>query len=425
MLITRFITRPNTWVFVVWIFSLIAVSTQAHAVSIKPIAVGSAHPCANFSSKDEGRSASSFYDAPSSDLRRTDVEHGYDGAPVLCPRLSSAGATTTFICASAFRSRPRIWQALPSTISNSTNLRHQQTTLILILTTIAGIALTGRRDFLPHDYDGRSNKRTWLQKNGTANGLMYFRARYYDPATGEFISRDPLEYVDGMSLYRGYFVPGGVDPFGLFQDGIGPAGPIATRAYNSLSPNFWNNYEARNLRLYTDSEYLWDQHFHMLEENQITEAFRAAREIERQLNMSPGEHFFGDSPYNSNNLAGMAGGVKGKFGPMGRAAGVNSPKVCKPVTRTTSNQVSQQPIIQFGENANQISHTFRHIDIAVNRSRAITAITTDLNLRTAGNAINNGFNQGSVVVDGVVVTYNAFRLPNGTINVGRITLPKP
>ena len=44
---------------------------------------------------------------------------------------------------------------------------------------------------------------------------MYNRARYYDPATGEFISRDPLEYVDGMSLYRGYFAPGDMDPSGL------------------------------------------------------------------------------------------------------------------------------------------------------------------------------------------------------------------
>lgn len=43
---------------------------------------------------------------------------------------------------------------------------------------------------------------------------MNFRARYYDPATGEFISQDPKEYVDGMSMYRGYFVPNGVDPSG-------------------------------------------------------------------------------------------------------------------------------------------------------------------------------------------------------------------
>ncbi len=46
------------------------------------------------------------------------------------------------------------------------------------------------------------------------SGLMYFRARYYNPLTGEFLSRDPLEFVDGMSLYRGYFPINGVDPTG-------------------------------------------------------------------------------------------------------------------------------------------------------------------------------------------------------------------
>jgi RHS repeat-associated protein len=41
------------------------------------------------------------------------------------------------------------------------------------------------------------------------------RARYYDPSTGEFISRDPLEYVDGMSQYRAYFAIAGVDSLGM------------------------------------------------------------------------------------------------------------------------------------------------------------------------------------------------------------------
>lgn len=47
------------------------------------------------------------------------------------------------------------------------------------------------------------------------SGLYFFRARYYHAEMGRFISRDPIGYVDGMSLYRGYFVPGGTDPLGL------------------------------------------------------------------------------------------------------------------------------------------------------------------------------------------------------------------
>ena len=45
--------------------------------------------------------------------------------------------------------------------------------------------------------------------------LHYFRARWYDPELGRFISRDPLGFVDGMSLYRGYFAPLNFDPFGF------------------------------------------------------------------------------------------------------------------------------------------------------------------------------------------------------------------
>jgi hypothetical protein len=53
--------------------------------------------------------------------------------------------------------------------------------------------------------------------------LPYKRARFYDSVTGEFTSPDPLEYVDGMSLYRAYFAVHGVDPSGLllYHDHIG------------------------------------------------------------------------------------------------------------------------------------------------------------------------------------------------------------
>ena len=46
------------------------------------------------------------------------------------------------------------------------------------------------------------------RRHDEESGLMYFRARCYDSQTGEFASQDPLEYVDGMSLMRGYFVRG-------------------------------------------------------------------------------------------------------------------------------------------------------------------------------------------------------------------------
>ena len=66
-------------------------------------------------------------------------------------------------------------------------------------------------------------------------GLLYFRTRYFDPSTGDFISRDPLEYVDGMSLYRGYFVPNGTDPSGSLQE---PPAPEPAAIRNCETRNF-------------------------------------------------------------------------------------------------------------------------------------------------------------------------------------------
>jgi RHS repeat-associated protein len=47
-------------------------------------------------------------------------------------------------------------------------------------------------------------------------GLYYFRARYFEPELGVFISRDPLGFVDGKSVYQGWHVTRfRMDPTGL------------------------------------------------------------------------------------------------------------------------------------------------------------------------------------------------------------------
>jgi hypothetical protein len=51
--------------------------------------------------------------------------------------------------------------------------------------------------------------------------MYFFRARYYHAELGRFISRDPIGYVDGMNLYRAYFVPAGVDPLGWLDATVG------------------------------------------------------------------------------------------------------------------------------------------------------------------------------------------------------------
>ena len=51
----------------------------------------------------------------------------------------------------------------------------------------------------------------------TETGLYYYRARYYDPTAGRFISEDPITFTGGINFYR--YVRNNpvnlVDPFGL------------------------------------------------------------------------------------------------------------------------------------------------------------------------------------------------------------------
>src|SRR5210317_143789 len=75
----------------------------------------------------------------------------------------------------------------------------------------------------PIDTFTHSNLPTFAQRytftgreSSDVSGDYYFRYRWYGPASGSFFSRDPLGYVDGLSMYAGYFaILGGVDATGL------------------------------------------------------------------------------------------------------------------------------------------------------------------------------------------------------------------
>ena len=57
----------------------------------------------------------------------------------------------------------------------------------------------------------------------SAIGLIDFRARYFSPELGVFLSRDD-SYADGPNLYRGYFTPDRRDPTGHF--GLSDLNPV-------------------------------------------------------------------------------------------------------------------------------------------------------------------------------------------------------
>ena len=91
------------------------------------------------------------------------------------------------------------------------------------------------------------NEYTYTGRRLDPSGLMYFRARYYSPQLGQFISRDPLGYVDGMSQYRAYFVPGAVDPTGTCIECITSFGEWGCYESGICKPNPFNVLDATSL----------------------------------------------------------------------------------------------------------------------------------------------------------------------------------
>ncbi len=76
--------------------------------------------------------------------------------------------------------------------------------------------------------------------------------------------------------------------------------------------------------------------------------------------------------------------------------------------------------IQFGGNANQVYHTFRHVDeMGLDRRMVQEAVRNNIGTMSSQIVPGKPFIQ-IITVDGQKIQYNAYMLSNGTINVGRI-----
>jgi hypothetical protein len=76
--------------------------------------------------------------------------------------------------------------------------------------------------------------------------------------------------------------------------------------------------------------------------------------------------------------------------------------------------------VTFGRNANQIEHAFRHTD-KLGLSRTAVQDAIQKHLPSVADKIPSGAPLNAVIdVGGKRIQYSAFRLPDGSINVGRI-----
>ncbi|MBF2092873.1 hypothetical protein H1R85_10200, partial [Flavobacterium psychrophilum] len=82
---------------------------------------------------------------------------------------------------------------------------------------------------------------------------------------------------------------------------------------------------------------------------------------------------------------------------------------------------SSKTLVQFGKVENQVSHTFRHVEaMGLSRDIVKSAILKDIP-RIAKNMPYGQSINTTIKVSNRQIIYSSYKLPNGTINVGRIT----
>jgi RHS repeat-associated protein len=172
----------------------------------------------------------------------------------------------------------------------------------------------------PYTYTGRE----WDKETG----LYYYRARYYDPMVGRFISKDPIGFAGGGVNLYGYVSNNPVnwvDPLGLtancppHEDGI-------------VSNNGFVRYGSNSIRRFFEKKYHCGFHCYLENRNEYCPKDPGAECCydESKLLVTKGHRYAGcmgsNDDYRCNSISGCwnhnyndSGGPNSSWGPLGES----------------------------------------------------------------------------------------------------------
>ncbi len=195
-----------------------------------------------------GLTATHKYDALGRRIQRTtssggDERYVYDGQDVVADLNSSSTVTTTYVNGTGIDDHLR--QTNTATGVSYFLTDHLGTTAALTDATGNVVETLGYDSFGNNTGSTRTRYTYTGRERDPDTGLLYYRARFYDPQLGRFISEDPIGFAGGMNWYEyvGSNPVRRIDPTGLddadriWEERVNPKPPPP-------NPWFWSHNEA-------------------------------------------------------------------------------------------------------------------------------------------------------------------------------------
>jgi RHS repeat-associated protein len=284
------------------------------------------------------------------------------------------------------------------------------------------------------------------ERHDSETGLIFLNARYLDPVLGRFISPDSFDpWEEGVGTNRYAYADNDPinksDPNGhlfslLAAAFMPPAATLAEAIFTGAVLGALDHFAISALtgESVTPKSFALSAGIGALSGGISFSSSRASLfsrygQAQSVPSSGSGPVTFApsDVPFRVRVLKGISEALHptqgilgvGPGGGLGWAPGLGQAAVLERGLAAAAARAAAIDSIRFGAATNQVYHTFRHVQSAGLSVPAVRqAIIADLSKV----ALSEGLYSGIVTVGGRTLTYNAFKLPTGIINVGRITV---